>query len=750
MASEKRVAVALLLSVSLGVLFVPAGVVAAESPDADAGTNLSPEAVRDIMKKVADWQLAHPSKHATTDWTHGALFAGLTAWARMSDESRYVEALKEFGDKNNWQLGKRVYHADDHAVGQMYLELYTIFKHPEMLRAVRERFDYILSHSSNVTLETGKQQLKDRWWWCDALFMSPPVWAKLAMLTGRHEYLDFMNKEFRATTDYLYDPQEHLYYRDDRYFDKREANGQKVFWSRGNGWVIAGIVRVLEAMPADYPDRPMYVKIYKQMAEKLAEIQPDDGLWRASLLDAEDYPAPETSGTGFFCYAIAWGINRDILDAETYLPVVEKAWQGLTGAVDSEGKLGWVQPIGADPRKVTADMTEIYGVGAFLLAGSEVYKIALLGDADGARISATNPITLFRDSHTLEIPLDKLNAAAPKLQAENLAVLDCKTGKLLVTQLLGTDDKDGSETLLYQTDFAPNERKVFWVVQRTARMQITRPGTRAFCRFVPERKDDFAWENDRIAFRMYGPALEGSGEATGSGVDVWAKKVRYPVIDKWYEQGDYHADHGEGLDFYKVGSSRGCGGCGIWKDGRLYVSRVFSDWRILANGPIRVVFELSYKPFDVAGRKVSELKRISLDLGSNLNRFESRFVQAEDDDRLEAAAGIVKRDSAGRVSYDLDRGWLSYWPPAVEGGGVLGCGVVAGSQGLRFRNTDEHLLLIKEIQASDKSFVYFAGAGWDKSGDFKTAEDWQGYLEDFSAKLKNPLKISVEAKKGIY
>jgi len=366
------VMVALLVFFTSPVMGKGAGITSIQQTQA-----LEPNAIKIIMTKVADWQLAHPSRHPTTDWTHGALFSGMTAWAGMADNDRYYEVLKAFGEKNRWQLGPRPYHADDHCVGQMYLALYEKVKDPNMIKALTERFDWIMANPSDVTLEASKQQRKDRWWWCDALFMGPPVWAKAAVVKGQAKYLDFMNREWWATTDYLYDKEEHLYFRDSTYFNRREANGKKVFWSRGNGWVFAGLVRVLDAMPGDYPDRPRYIQLYKEMAAKLITVQQDDGLWRSSLLDSNAYPAPETSGTGFYCYGLAWGVNRGLLDAATYRPAIAKAWKGLVGCVHPDGMLGSVQPIGAAPDKVSPDLTEIYGVGAFLLAGSEVYKMAL-------------------------------------------------------------------------------------------------------------------------------------------------------------------------------------------------------------------------------------------------------------------------------------------------------------------------------------------------------------------------------------
>ena len=198
---------------------------------------------------------------------------------------------------------------------------------------------------------------------------------RLYAATGDRKYLDAMNQLWWRTSDYLYDSEEHLYFRDSTYFAKREANGRKIFWSRGNGWVMGGLVRVLQLLPRDFPDRPRYIQQYREMAAKVVTLQQPDGLWRSSLLDPESYPLKETSGSGFYAYALAWGINQGLLDRATYEPAVLRAWAGLMAAVAPDGKLTHVQPIGADPKSFDGNLSETYGVGAFLLAGSEVYRL---------------------------------------------------------------------------------------------------------------------------------------------------------------------------------------------------------------------------------------------------------------------------------------------------------------------------------------------------------------------------------------
>jgi rhamnogalacturonyl hydrolase YesR len=354
------------------------------SPIMTFPTEITQKAVLTTMKRVANWQLANASAHRATDWTQGAYYAGMMALASISNDPKYHGAMMEMGRKNDWKPSTDLpYHADNHCVLQTYLELYLQHHDPRMLEPAKQRCDQIMATPprDENDLEFTKPQAQEKWVWCDALFMSPPVWARLTAATGDKKYLDFMNQRWWWTSDHLYDKQEHLYYRDDRFLSKREANGKKVFWCRGNGWVMGALVRVLQYMPADYPDRPRYVAQFKEMAARLVDLQGEDGLWRASLLDPKSFPAPETSGSGFMLYGLAWGVNQKILSRADYEPAIRKAWQGLLRCVDAEGRLGFVQPIGTNPVTLNATDTEVYGVGAFLLAGSEIYHF---GGSPGA------------------------------------------------------------------------------------------------------------------------------------------------------------------------------------------------------------------------------------------------------------------------------------------------------------------------------------------------------------------------------
>ena len=620
-------------------LWVPTDTQAAPAAAAASiSGDTTPQSILATMKAVADWQLAQPPRHGADDWTSAALYTGMMALSQVADDPKYHDAMMAMGQKQEWKPGKRPYDADDHCVCQTYLELYFQHRDPAMLGPTKERFDSILANPKTNDLRFVKGA-RDRWAWCDALFMGPPSWLRLYAATSDKKYLDFMDREWWVTSGYLYDKEEHLYFRDSTYFDKREANGKKVYWSRGNGWVLAGLARVLQVMPPEFAHRKLYQQQYQEMAAKIATLQQDDGLWRASLLDPQSYPLKETSGSGFYTFALAWGINRGVLDRANYEPVVRKAWKGLVACVTPEGKLEHVQPIGADPKKFEPTQSEVYGVGAFLLAGSEMYRLAL----------------------------SELPAAA-------------------------------------------------------------------YCTFMPQRKDDFAWENDRIAHRIYGPALEATGEIT-SGLDVWVKRTRKPVIEKWFYGAAYHKDHGEGLDMYKVGPSRGCGGTGIWRDGKLYVANNFVTWRVLEDGPSRVAFELGYAPYDASGVKVRETRRISLETGSNLSRIETRFDWEGGPEELQAVVGIVKRAGGGAPDYAKDGSWMAYWEPEEPGNGTIGCGVVMTAPA-KPMDTPEQALLQTAVKRG-QSLVYYAGAGWSKSGDFPNKESWLRYVSESSAKLNS-------------
>lgn len=339
--------------------------------------------VRREMARVADWQIAHlnQKKYGSLNWVNATFYLGLSRWAEIAErdihDNLYEQWLLKLGEENGWNVAKRKYHADDVCVAQTWLQLYNRYKRPEMIAPTKARAEWVIANPPKGSFELNYSDMTtlEHWTWCDALFMAPNVYMGLYNVTGDKKFFKFMDKEFKLTYKNLYDKKDHLFFRDRRYLNQKEVNGQKVFWGRGNGWVLGGLTELLRNTSKDFKKMTFYRQLYQDMCERIAGLQGADGYWRASLLDAAAYPSPETSASGFIVYALAYGINEGLLPRDKYLPVVLKGWKALCAAVEEDGKLGYVQPIGADPKKVNRHMTEVYGPGAFLLAGTEMYRL---------------------------------------------------------------------------------------------------------------------------------------------------------------------------------------------------------------------------------------------------------------------------------------------------------------------------------------------------------------------------------------
>ncbi len=347
-------------------------------PLGEISKEVNRQSILDNMNRVADWQLSYPHSHHELNWHYGAFYTGLMAHYHTTKDQRYLNEMVNIGKNYNWKIRDDIFHADRLTIGQVYLDIYDNQKTDSLLNYLKWALDIHIAQLNrhNPDLKWIGNKYKHFWWsWCDALYMAPATFAKMTQATGQEKYLNFANKYWLKTSEYLYDDESHLYYRDSRYFGKKSENGHKVFWSRGNGWVVGGLVHMLELLPKNYPDREKYLTQFKEMTQKLAEIQGQDGLWGVSLLDRKQYPIGESSGSAFFCYAIAWGINQGLLDKATYKPIAMKAWKGLVNNLQKSGMLGYVQQVGHEPRDIQANDWEVYGSGAFLLAGSEMLKI---------------------------------------------------------------------------------------------------------------------------------------------------------------------------------------------------------------------------------------------------------------------------------------------------------------------------------------------------------------------------------------
>ena len=379
--------------------------------------------------------------------------------------------------------------------------------------------------------------------------------------------------------------------------------------------------------------------------------------------------------------------------------------------------------------------------------------------ASALTVTVTHQLPSARPAETITVPWAAVARALPGALLQQLAVKDA-TGRSLPYQVtnIAPQAKDPSGAgvaygeLIFQHDFAAGEKSATFTIEKISTVAPVFPA-QVSARYVPERLDDFAWENDKIGHRTYGPALAApalpgiSKEVlVTSGLDVWCKRVSYPIVDRWYNKGHdhYHKDEGEGMDMYQVGASRGCGGTGVWVNQQLYVSRNYKSWKVIANGPIRAIFELTYEAWPAAGLMVSEVKRFTVDAGHNLDQIESTFTVTGAKE-ITVGIGLNKTptDKGQEPQITLTPnpadGSLTQWV-IQKTNGSLGTAVIvpAGFLGLA-EDERNHLLLAKV--ATGQPLRYYAGAGWSKAGEFSTPQAWHDYVAAWAARAAWPVQI---------
>jgi hypothetical protein len=391
----------------------------------------------------------------------------------------------------------------------------------------------------------------------------------------------------------------------------------------------------------------------------------------------------------------------------------------------------------------------------------------LASAAEKLVVTATHDLTIARPAETIAVPWTTVNNALPGALLQKLVVKDA-AGHVLPYQVtnvapLAKDPENKGVAygeLIFQYDFAAGEKSATFTVEKTAEVAPAFP-SKAFARIVPERLDDFAWENDKLGHRTYGPALAAPAEPGSnkevlitSGLDLWCKRVSYPIVDRWYNKGHdhYHKDEGEGMDMYNVGPSRGCGGTGVWDGSRLYVSRNFKSWRVLANGPVRAIFELSYETWAADGVFVSETKRFTVDAGHNLDRIESTFTASGKTPELTVGIGLNKapadKGQEPRVEFAQAAadGSITQWV-TQKANGELGTAVIvlpsAGFAG--FAEDDRNQLVLAKAKPG-QALVYYAGAGWSRAGEFTTRQAWLDYVAAGAARARSPLTVTSNAR----
>lgn len=547
---------------------------------------ISSDDILKVVEKTSQWHIQNPTDRTLNirDWEIAPYYDGLIALSKTTGNPIYWSEVIRFGDSAGWSPYVRKFHADDHAVAHAWLDTYAADTSKKYrLDPTKKMLDEVINDAKNwgnkkPTRRFGGTPV-NTYNWCDALYMSPPVFARMYKLTGDKKYIDYMTKEYKWCFETLFSNQDDLFYRDDSYIGKKTKSGKRVFWGRGNGWVMGSFPQILPILPKDDPNYKFYEDLFKRMSEKLLTLQLDDGMWGVSLIDPAEFDGGETSSTCFIAYAMAWGVNNGFLDKAKFAPALMKAWERLCEkCVLESGKLVYVQPVGEAPNKFSAETSNPYGVGAFALFGCEMAK--MLG-------------------HKSTVSDADLLTAAESL-------LDTKT-------------------------------------------------PRAVAILEPRRADDVAWENDLIAFRAYGPALKDSIE--NSGIDVWFKKVQYPVLKRIYksyvqDRKDYHKDNGEGYDNFKVADTVGCGGSGIWVDGKLYKSDVYQKADMLWSPRNEVSFRLYYD-YDVKGKKITEIKTVTIKLGDDFCTAVSQFkIGNKPAKDIEVAVGIFPQTKDCKIVRD--------------------------------------------------------------------------------------------------
>ncbi len=355
-------------------------------------------------------------------------------------------------------------------------------------------------------------------------------------------------------------------------------------------------------------------------------------------------------------------------------------------------------------------------------------------------ITVENTLKTARRSETIELSLAALAMNGPG-EAATIHVSDA-SGKEVLCQTLDSDGDGTIDQLIFQADFTAGEKKTFTVALGDKRV-YTKEQFKAYGRFVRERYDDFCWENDLVAHRIYGKALEywKANPLASSTVDVWVKRTSRLVANDWFMVDDYHVDKGEGADFYSAGLSRGCGGNGLWAKNKLWVSKNFITSRQLANGPIRVMFDLDYEPYLVDGVMVSETKRISLDAGHHLTHYRS-FYKADKPTALISGAGL-KKVEGDTWELNADRGWIAKWEAVEMGMGEQGLALVA-DPALYEGQAEDELNLLMLCRADEKGAAsYWAGFCWDRAGQYTKFDSWKVYVDTFAQGLHSPLKVSL-------
>lgn len=732
-----------------------------------------PAEVITLAEKVGDWQLAtlaaglmpNNSKNLSPKgWEQGALFVGLTALADHTDAPQFRQAILARGQANGWALGDRLYHADDHVIGQSYLWASRNGAGPEAFAGVRSSFDQILANPSSVNLEHAEYGPKGvdcdkRWCWADALFMSPPAWVELSEITDDAKYRDFAKTEFFATTDYLYDKEEHLYYRDSRFFERRDINGRKVFWSRGDGWVFAGLALLIPHLPQNDPDRPRFIQIYKEMAAKLVSIQKDDGYWSPSLLGDPATALPESSGTGFYTYGLAWGIKAGILDREAYEPAVRKGWSALVRSVHPDGRLGYVQPVSDRPDAVEYSQTHHYGVGAFLLAATAIADLNLSPVAPlKTTVAIENPSAFDQPAAFVSVPVAKLGHSGKSIGGWSVisggrtyaAQFDANAKAIEFALPLKARQTTTVSFLPVQAPLPRQTQAILNVQDGGKREGDAIKGGVFHLRQRYEVPADHTphdnliafegvgWESDKAAYRLYLDERYAG--------DIYGKKLSRPVLQS-IGQGadDYHQMADWGQDILQVNQSLGMGSIGEVRGGKatqLGKGRITASPRV--DGQVSAAATVEIAGFNDG--KANLTASYEIRSGSALTHVEAKATGNSGP----MATGIVHHKDVTVLKSDKPSakwGYIATWGKQSLAGDDLGMVLFYPEDAVSSRfNDDGQTIYVTFRDPAKIRYAYAATWAQDQSG-VRDLEGFRTYIAATLANLNTPARMVTPKKK---
>jgi len=722
----------------------------------------TPAEVKSVVRQVNTYWQQHNAAEVRAFWDHAAYHTGnMEVYNLLQDEQMLAYSLR-WAEHNRWQGAterdrtkwkyKRYGEGQDFVLFgdwqicfQTYIDLYRLHPDEQRVARAREVMGYIADSPAD-----------DYWWWADALYMVMPVMTKMYRLTGERKYLYKFYDNLLYSDSIMLDQETGLYFRDGKYvYPKHQsANGKKDFWARGDGWVLAGLAKVLHDMPVTYEHRQFFLDKYQRMARSVAALQQPEGYWTRSMMDPAHAPGPETSGTAFFTYGLLWGVNHGYLSRTDFVPVIEKAWHYLTTvALQPDGKVGYVQPIGerAIPgQTVNANSQANFGVGAFLLAACEYARF--LSDKT-VTLTVTNPTGRQRQE-VVEVDLHTLCAKMALDDTDPLTVTDGQG-----VELPSQKTHDGK--FLFFATVQPRSTASFRVrCAVPSPMQSSVKGA-----VYPKRLDDLPWENDRAIFRIYGPAAQRRGQQL-YGVDVWVKNTPDLVADyryrlhlwgvalgdslkaagrrfeaeQLYNACSFHIDHGQGLDCYGVGATLGCGAPALMSDGQLLFSRCYRTCRIVDNGPLRFTALLD---FDTQDAQLTEHRVVSLDRGSHFNKVTVSYDGMSRP--AELVTGVVLHDSSKPL---LTKNYVLYADPTENPRlhqsqiftGTLYPQGVSKTLTTQGRQSSHALGTVRQYRGAP--YTYYAGAAWS-SYDMPTLAAWQLHAEETLDNIAHPLTVQI-------